>query len=91
MSIYWYDYGVNWRTVVAWVCAIFPRYALPFFRVASQRVLTRCSMPGFVNSVNPALKVDKGGSHVFSLSFVLGFWLGESTHPLVTDNFADNV
>ncbi|CAL5873259.1 uncharacterized protein PFLUO_LOCUS7528 [Penicillium psychrofluorescens] len=57
MSIYWYDYGVNWRTVVAWVCAIFP------------------SMPGFVNSVNPALKVDKGGSHVFSLSFVLGFWL----------------
>lgn len=24
-SIYWYNYGVNWRTVVAWVAAVFPR------------------------------------------------------------------
>ncbi|KAH7024575.1 permease for cytosine/purines, uracil, thiamine, allantoin-domain-containing protein [Microdochium trichocladiopsis] len=56
-SIYWYNYGVNWRTVVAWVCAVFP------------------SMPGFVSSVNPSLKVSEGWSHVFSLSFVLGFFL----------------
>lgn len=24
-SMYWYNYGINWRTVVAWVCAILPR------------------------------------------------------------------
>jgi NCS1 family nucleobase:cation symporter-1 len=24
-SVYWYNYGVNWRTVVAWVCAVLPR------------------------------------------------------------------
>ncbi|KXJ86068.1 permease for cytosine/purines, uracil, thiamine, allantoin-domain-containing protein [Microdochium bolleyi] len=56
-SVYWYTWGVNWRTVVAWVCAVFP------------------SMPGFVSSVNPALRVSEEGSHVFSLSFVLGFVL----------------
>lgn len=33
------------------------------------------SMPGFVNSVNPSMKVTKEASHVFSLSFVLGFCL----------------
>lgn len=26
-SAYWFTYGVNWRTVVAWVCAVLPRYA----------------------------------------------------------------
>ncbi|EXJ83127.1 hypothetical protein A1O1_06746 [Capronia coronata CBS 617.96] len=54
-SVYWYTYGINWRTIVAWVCAVVP------------------SMPGFVHSVNPSLKVGVGASHIFSLSFVLGF------------------
>ncbi|KAK7892352.1 hypothetical protein LTR67_007448 [Exophiala xenobiotica] len=54
-SVYWYYYGTNWRTVVAWVCAVVP------------------SMPGFVHSVNPSLKVGKGATRIFSLSFVFGF------------------
>lgn len=27
-SIYWYNYGVNWRTVVVWIVAVFPRLVL---------------------------------------------------------------
>lgn len=34
-------------------------------------------MPGFIGSVNPALKVSEGWSKMFSLSFVLGFFLGK--------------
>jgi nucleobase:cation symporter-1, NCS1 family len=58
-SVYWYKYGINWRTCVAWTGAVVP------------------SMPGFVHAVNPSLKVGTGASRVFSLSFVLGFVLGE--------------
>jgi NCS1 family nucleobase:cation symporter-1 len=27
-SAYWYNYGINWRTCVAWVCAVIPRYVI---------------------------------------------------------------
>lgn len=40
------------------------------------------SMPGFIGSVNPALTVSEGWSKVFSLSFVLGFFLGKFDHVL---------
>lgn len=30
-SIYWYNCGVNWRTVVAWIVAVFPRLVPPLF------------------------------------------------------------
>jgi len=57
-SLYWYYYGTNWRSVVAWVCAVVP------------------SMPGFVSSVNPSLKTGVAAHRIFSLSFVLGFFIG---------------
>jgi cytosine/uracil/thiamine/allantoin permease len=66
-SVYWYYYGTNWRTVVAWVCAVVP------------------SMPGFVHSVNPSLKVGKGATRIFSLSFVFGFVVGKFSFLLTSD------
>lgn len=59
-SLYWYKWGTNWRTVVAWTLAIIP------------------AMPGFVGSVNTNVKLGTGANRVFSLSFLLGFTLGES-------------
>ena len=31
--------------------------------------------PGFVNSVNPSLKVSTGGQNIFCINFILGFCL----------------
>lgn len=57
-SLYWYWYGINWRTVVAWALAVIP------------------SMPGFVHRANANLSVPTGATRVYSLSFVLGFFIG---------------
>lgn len=35
------------------------------------------SIPGFLNNVNPKIKVDEGSKHFYSLTFVLGFLIGE--------------
>ncbi|KAK7509362.1 permease for cytosine/purines, uracil, thiamine, allantoin-domain-containing protein [Phyllosticta citriasiana] len=56
-SLYWYHYGINWRTAVAWICAVVP------------------SLPGFLNSVNPSIKVSIHAQHLSDLSFVVGFCL----------------
>lgn len=59
-STYWFTYGVNWRTVIAWVVAVGP------------------SMPGFVHRANKNIPVPVGASRVFSISFFVGFAIGES-------------
>ncbi|RFU34897.1 hypothetical protein B7463_g1496, partial [Scytalidium lignicola] len=56
-SAYWYTYGFNWRTFIAWVCAVVP------------------SMPGFVHSIHGAGNIEEGATHIFNLTFILGFFL----------------
>ncbi|KAK8154028.1 NCS1 nucleoside transporter [Phyllosticta citrichinensis] len=56
-SLYWYHYGINWRTAVVWLCAVIP------------------SLPGFLNSVDPSIKVSIHAQHLSNLSFIVGFCL----------------
>lgn len=58
-SAYWYTYGFNWRSFVAWICAVVP------------------SMPGFVHSIHGGGKIGEGATHIFDLTFILGFFMGK--------------
>jgi NCS1 family nucleobase:cation symporter-1 len=74
-SAYWYSYGINWRTCVAWVCAVVPRYVTCTAATVVYILLIIYSMPGFVNNANSKLKVGVGATDLYSLSYILGFFL----------------
>ncbi|RDW74918.1 hypothetical protein BP6252_06060 [Coleophoma cylindrospora] len=64
-SAYWYFYGVNWRSFVAWVAAVMP------------------SMPGFVHSINGSGNIGTGATHIFDLSFLVGFCIAAAVAYLL--------
>ncbi|KAI0822158.1 NCS1 nucleoside transporter family [Trametes gibbosa] len=69
-SIYYFNYGVNFRAVISWVCGVWPL------------------MPGFINAVSPnPIGIAEGWSHVYSLSWPLGFVLSATVHVALSKVF----
>jgi NCS1 family nucleobase:cation symporter-1 len=76
-SLYWYNRGVNWRTVAAWLIGTAPRSV--FLNVSSAPKLTHCSLPGFAASVNPSISVSQGATNFYNLTFIFGFCICKSS------------
>lgn len=61
-SVYWYNYGVNWRSVVAWLVGIAP--SLPGFAAS-------------IKPDDVKVKVSEGAVNFYSLTFIFGFCIGK--------------